>query len=82
MTVKERLHQLVDGLPEEDLHTAARVLEALRATSDPVTRALNNAPPDDEPYTEQEQAAVAEAYDEVASGQLFTLDEVRRELGL
>lgn len=33
MTTKERLHQLVDQLSEEDMHTAERLLEALRATS-------------------------------------------------
>ncbi len=33
MTTKERLHQLVDQLSEADMHTAERLLEALRATS-------------------------------------------------
>ncbi|MBA3970326.1 MAG: hypothetical protein H0X52_09510 [Gemmatimonadetes bacterium] len=82
MTVKERLHHLVDVLPERELETAARVLEALHATADPVAWALDNAPLDDEPYTQEEQAAVEEAYEDVASGTTFTLDEVKRELGL
>jgi hypothetical protein len=82
MTVKERLHHLVDVLPERELETAARVLEALHATADPVGWALDNAPLDDEPYTQEEQAAVEEAYEDVASGTTFTLDEVKRELGL
>ncbi len=33
MTTKERLHQLVDQLSEEDIRTAERLLESLRATS-------------------------------------------------
>ncbi len=82
MTVKERLHHLVDVLPERELETAAHVLEALHATADPVAWALDNAPLDDEPYTQEEQAAVEEAYEDVASGTTFTLDEVKRELGL
>ncbi len=72
MTVKERLHHLVDVLPERELETAARVLEALHATADPVAWALDNAPLDDEPYTQEEQAAVEEAYEDVASGTTFT----------
>lgn len=62
--------------------TRPRVLEALRATSDPMARALDNAPLDDEPNDAAADGGLTEAYDDVASGQLFTLDEVRRELGL
>jgi hypothetical protein len=63
MTVKERLHQLVDALPESEAHAAERYLNYLRETANetPLMRALRNAPEDDEPYTEAEQAAVAEA---------------------
>lgn len=46
---REALHQLIDDLPEQDLPIATRVLEALRATGDPVLRALLSAPVDDEP---------------------------------
>ncbi|MEK7817528.1 MAG: hypothetical protein AAB281_04655, partial [Actinomycetota bacterium] len=38
MTTKEQLHHLVDQLPEREVPTAQRVLEALRDTSDPVAR--------------------------------------------
>jgi hypothetical protein len=48
MTVKERLHHLVDALPESEAPTATRILEALVATADPVLRAHLLAPEDDE----------------------------------
>jgi hypothetical protein len=48
MTVKERLHHLVDALPESEAPTATRILEALVATADPVLRAHLLAPADDE----------------------------------
>ena len=62
MTTKERVHRLVDTLPEEELETAERVLEGLAALalSDPVARALALAPDDDEPVTEEEAAAIEE----------------------
>jgi hypothetical protein len=48
MTIKERLHHLVDALPESEVPTATRILEALVATADPVLRAHLLAPEDDE----------------------------------
>ena len=70
MTVaRERLHQLVDVLADEDIGTASRVLEAL-ARLDPSEPYYESAtaPLDDEPESEAERAAVAEALAEVAGG--------------
>jgi hypothetical protein len=50
--------------------------------ADPVLRALLEAPPDDEPETEQERQAVQAAREKLARGEVRTLEEVRRELGL
>ena len=60
----------------------------LEAMLDPVARALANAPVDDEPVTEEEERAVAEAreslqrnggipFEQVVAELGFTLDEVR-----
>lgn len=49
MTVKEKLHRLIDDMTERELATAAQVLEALYATADPVARALDRAPIDELP---------------------------------
>lgn len=58
MSTKERLHQLVDELPASEVATAARVLEALRATADP----LASAPEDDEPTTAGDHQAIKEGW--------------------
>ncbi len=49
---------------------------------DALLRTLLDAPEDDEEETPEEAAAVGEACKAVARGDLFTLDEVRGELGL
>ncbi len=59
MTTKERLHQLVDQLPESEVATATRVLEALRAAADP----LASAPEDDEPTTAEDRRAIKEGWE-------------------
>lgn len=85
MTTTERLHHLVDVLPERELETAARVLEVLAErpdTVDPVALALALAPEDDEPVTDEDRAAIAEARRDRAAGRGIPMDEVKRRLGL
>jgi hypothetical protein len=82
MTVKERLHLLVDTLPEREEQTAARLLELLHLAGDPLLRALLDAPEDDEPESDQERAAVAEGWAALRSGDVVSDHELRRELGL
>jgi hypothetical protein len=82
MSARDALHRLINELPESELATAERFLHYLRTTTDPVLRALLEAPPDDEPETDEECQAVHEAREELARGDVRTLEEVRRELGL
>jgi hypothetical protein len=83
MTTRDRLHDLIDQLPEAGLEGAHRYLEALReAGGDTLLASLLLAPEDDEPETPEEAAAVAEAREAIARGEVYTLDEVKRELGL
>jgi hypothetical protein len=82
MPTRDSLHRLIDELPESELAVAERFLHDLRATIDPVLRALLEARPDDEPETEEERQAVQEAREERVLGEVRTLEEVRRELGL
>jgi CO dehydrogenase/acetyl-CoA synthase beta subunit len=82
MTVKDDLHRLVDELPKKELHSAKRYLEYLRNLGDPVLRALIEAPEDDEEETEEERAAVAEAYKDLAAGKVFSLEAVKSEFNL
>lgn len=81
MTDKERLHSLVEDLPEPEVRAALRFVEYLRwEAADPVTRALQNAPYDDESVTEEDLAELEAADREQREGQLVSHDEARRTL--
>lgn len=60
MTVKERLHNAVETMTDEEASAALRTLAD--ASGDPVVWMLDHAPLDDEPETEEERRAVAEAH--------------------
>ncbi len=57
---REHAHQLIDLLPETQLSALVGLLETI---VDPVAMTLRNAPIDDEPESEEEKHAVAEARD-------------------
>jgi hypothetical protein len=80
MTTKERLHQVVDELSDEEAEAMLRRVEALR--TDPFVRYLDAAPVDDEPVTPEEEAAVAEVEADRASGvPTLPFDEIKRKYG-
>lgn len=78
-TTKERreLHWLLDHIPESDVSAAKKLLSSLL---DPVALSLLNAPPDDEPETDTERAAVEAARREPGPGTPH--EDVLREFGL
>jgi hypothetical protein len=81
MTTKERLHQLVDELTEAEAERALALVEG--GLEDPVVTAFRNAPEDDEPWTEEDEAAVAEVEADRAAGTpTIPLEEIERELGI
>ena len=73
MTVKD---ELVDQLDEEAAREALALLQDLR-----LPRALREAPIDDEPETEKERTAVAEAREALACGDVVRDEDLARELG-
>jgi hypothetical protein len=78
MTTKERLHQVVDELTDDEAEAMLRRVEALRA--DPFVRFLDAAPVDDEPITPEEEAAVAEVEADRAAGvPSIPFDEIKRK---
>lgn len=80
---KDELHRLVDELPVGEVQAARRFLEYLRDRGgDPLLRALENAPEDDEPETPEEEAAVKHARESVKRGEVVSDEELRRRLGL
>ena len=81
MTRKQKLHALIEELPPRELIAAERYLTYLRLVAqDPVLRAMVNAPLDDEPLSEDDRAALAEARGEVAAGRLLPHEQARRRL--
>lgn len=84
IATREDLHHLVDQLDPRDIQVAARYLEFLRnSTNRPeIPPFLANAPVDDEPITPEEQEAVAEAWNDVATGATYSHNEVRRRFNL
>ena len=77
MSSRQQLHDLVEQLPETEVPAAHRVLQAL--CLDPVQLSLLTAPYDDEPETEEERAAVQQAREELARGEVIPFEDVQRE---
>ena len=83
MATRADLHRLVDELPEQEWPLALSLLEGLPCGQvDPFLRVLALAPLDDEPETEEERAAIAEAEEDIRLGHTVSMDEIKREFGL
>ena len=81
-SAKDRLHELVERIPEGEIGAAERYLEYLAWQADPFLKRLLEAPYDDEPSSEEEETGVREAWDDYRAGRTHTLDEVKEELDL
>jgi len=68
---RDRLHALVDTLPENDLADAEQLL-ATFASADPALRTALLAPADDEPLTADQMAAIDRSRDEIARGEYIS----------
>jgi predicted transcriptional regulator len=79
MTTREKLHRLVDELAEAELAPTLRLVETQR--HEPMLQALADAPEDDEPWTDEDEAAVAEGRADLAAGRTISLDEMLRKHG-
>jgi len=79
MTTKERLHQVVDALSEQEAVDALDYL--VSPGRDPLARRLDAAPLDDEPLTVEDLDAMREMREDAAAGRLVSLDDIRQELG-
>ena len=79
MTARDQLHRLVDGLPENELVTAERVLTGLSvlSLSNHAMAALAKAPGDDEPVTDREAERIEEGERDLRGGASMgsTVDE-------
>jgi hypothetical protein len=80
MSIRDRVHHLVDDLNDTELEAAEQMLQRLK--EDPVAYALETAPVDDEPESEAEARLVAEARKEMEREGRISHSEIKRELGL
>lgn len=78
MTAKQQLQERVEALSEDEAVETLRFLDN-RASLRRVP--LDQAPPDDEGTTPEEEALVQEARDEIARGETVSLAEVLAEFG-
>ena len=78
--VREKVKQVVDNIPDSELHAALRYLEYLRDQSDPLIQSLLDAPEDDEPTTPEQVGIIEEGWQEYRDGKGVSLEDMGREL--
>jgi hypothetical protein len=76
---KQHAHQMLDQLGPGQLDAVVRLLEVL---TQPVSYSLANAPVDDEPFTEEDRQAVAEAEEWLRHNEPIPHEQVLAEFGL
>ena len=78
---REQAHELIDRMAPSQVSAVVGLLETML---DPVSRAIANAPYDDEPESEDERRAVAESKAWLAAhpGQTISHAEMMAEFGL
>jgi len=76
---KEHAYELIDRLPPTQLSAVVGLLEAML---DPVSRAIANAPIDDEPLTADEAKALDQAHEWMKHNQGIPHEQVLAELGI
>ena len=72
---RDRLHALVDALPEDELADVEQLLESF-ATADPALRTALLAPVDDEPLSDAQIASIERAKREIARGEYVANDDL------
>lgn len=70
MSVKGKLHRLVEELPEGRWEEARQYLDDLLSGTD------------DDPLTPEQLAEIEEAEQEIQRGEFYTLEQIKRENGL
>jgi hypothetical protein len=84
MTKREELAAWLTEMPEADIETLWAVASRLRVTMAPTGTGLPdwlmNAPLDDEPLTDSDLAAIAEAEADYAAGRSIPSAEAKRRL--
>ena len=77
-TTRERLHELLDDVPDDRL---ADIEAALIDAVGPY-RPIEEAPEDDEPVTAEDLEAIREGHEEYLRGETIPHEEAMRRIGL
>lgn len=78
--LQEELNQITESMTVEQLEKAIKLLKLL-VEQQAWDEYLANIPYDDESWTKEDEEAVREAKMAIEKGEVFTLEEVMRELG-
>ena len=78
--VRKQIKDWVDGMPSKELHAIKRFVQYVMHMEDPFLRKLAEAPWDDEPVTEDDLLAIAEAESDIAAGRIVSAKELEKEL--
>ena len=76
---RQHAHELLDRLDSGQFAAIANLLEVM---ADPLGRSLSSVPPDDEPLTEQETAALEASKDWFRRNPGIPHEQILREFGL
>jgi hypothetical protein len=76
---KEHAHELIDRMSPGQIAAVVGLLETML---DPVSRAIANAPIDDEPVTAEEEKALAESREWLKHNKGIPHEQVLAELGI
>ena len=79
---KNRLAELIDQLPEEEIPAAMRYLEYLKDRGDPYLKFLMSVPEENEELTDRFQRELNKAWEDIDAGQVISSDQLKQELGL
>jgi hypothetical protein len=80
VTAKEQLREFVDELTEPEAKRALSLVK--KEHEDPLPRAITDAPEDDEPWTDGDEAAMAEVRADDAAGlPTIPFEEIKRKYG-
>ena len=77
---RQQAHAYLDRLPPDQLSAVRSLLETM--LPDPVSRALANAPAEDEEISEEEEQSVARSKEWFKNNQGTSLEDVAAELGV
>ena len=79
---KNRLAELIEQLPEEEIQAAVRYLEYLKDRGDPYLKFLMSVPEEDEELTDEFQRELDRAWKDIDDGQVISSDQLKQELEL